>query len=144
MAACAVLLGGAGSVTGVDFSRWYDGAKGLYEASLEYKKNPRPLFVYFYTDWCPYCRQFERELLGRETVGDFMDDILAVRVNPEAGPSEAELARRYGVRGFPALFVHSGESKTVSQVDRIEVVEGEPRLMSPEAFIETLRRAGSR
>ncbi|REJ73459.1 MAG: thioredoxin family protein [Acidobacteria bacterium] len=152
-AGCLVLLGlllalpaaPTENRNGVDFSTWLEGASGMLEATQRFDANPKPILVYFYTDWCGYCRQFERDLLASEEVQSYLrDEVLAVRINPEKGGGDAQVSRRYGVRGFPALFVHSAESKVVSRVDRMEVVDGRPRLLSPSQFIEVLDRAGSR
>jgi thiol:disulfide interchange protein len=127
-----------------DFSSWYAGAEGLTEALRRSEAERKPLLLYFYTDWCGYCRQFERELLTEPELADYLKSIVAVRVNPEAGPAEAVLARRYGVHSFPTLFVHSGESPVVSQIDRVRVVDGRPVLMSPGLFIDVVKTAGAR
>src|SRR6185503_878086 len=73
---------------------WLQGADGLYGALASIKKEPTPppMVVYFYTDWCGYCRQFERELLGTAPVRKYFEDVVAVRINPEAGARERQIA----------------------------------------------------
>lgn len=127
-----------------DFSGWLDGADGLAAAIPLGQEQRKPLLLYFYTDWCGYCRQFERELLTQTELRDYLASIVAVRINPESGPAEAAMAHRYGVRSFPSLFVHSGESKAVSRVDRVELVRGRPVLMAPAKFIDVIKTAGAR
>jgi thiol:disulfide interchange protein len=138
------LLGSAFANDRPDFSGWFDNVRGMAEAGKLYEQEPQPIFVYFYTDWCGYCRQFERELLSSDEVESYLEDIMAVRVNPETSPAEAEIAQRYGVTGFPTLFVLSGESKTLSEINRHELVDGRPVLKSPAAFIDALKVAGAR
>ena len=139
---CAATLSLA--VAAPDFTEWFIDADGMLAATKAYDAEAKPIFVYFHTTWCGYCRQFERELLSVPEVSDYMGSILAVRIDMEKGPSEMALARRYGVRGTPALFVHSAESKTVSRVERIELVNGRPRLKSAGAFIDAIKQAGAR
>lgn len=127
-----------------DWSSWLNGAPGMLEAIERYQEEPRPILVYFYTDWCGYCRQFERELLSDERVGAYVDDIIAVRINPEQGREESAISQRYRVSGYPGIFMHSATSKSLSRIDRMTVVEGRPMLLDPDAFIEVLRGAGSR
>ena len=131
---------------GFEPARWLQGAEGLFGAieSLKGEQAGSPMVVYFYTDWCGYCRQFERELLGTPAVKKYFEDVLAVRINPESGAQEREIASYYGVSGFPAFFVHSGRSRTLSRVERMRVEQGKPRLMTPEEFIEAVRTAGDR
>jgi thiol:disulfide interchange protein len=127
-----------------DFSSWLSGAEGWSNGLRLGQQERKPVFLYFYTDWCGYCRQFERELLSDPDLQDYLESIVAVRVNPEAGPAEATVARRYGVSSFPSLFVHSAESPAVSQVDRMRLVEGRPVLMTPAMFIDVVKTAGAR
>lgn len=146
LALLAATLGAAGAneAPTVDFSGWFNGVEGMVEAGRLYEQQPQPVFLYFYADWCPYCRQLERELLSSKVVEDYLADILAVRINPEAGPAEAQIAQRYGVAGYPALFVLSGESKTLSPIDRMAMKDGRLQLVSPAAFVDLLKTAGAR
>jgi thiol:disulfide interchange protein len=72
--------------SGFEPAVWLQGADGLFGAieSLKKERAASPMVVYFYTDWCGYCRQFERELLGTEPVKKYFGDVLAVRINPES------------------------------------------------------------
>lgn len=127
-----------------DFSSWSNGADGYAEALRRGEEQRKPVLVYFYTDWCGYCRQFEQQLLSERDLDEYLDSIVTVRVNPEAGPEEAAVAQRYGVRSFPSLFVHSGESPVVSQVDRVRIVDRRPVLMTAAEFIDVIKTAGAR
>lgn len=127
-----------------DFAAWHSGAEGLTEGIRRGAAEHKPVLLYFYTDWCGYCRQFERELLSDPELQDYLDSIVAVRVNPEAGQAEALLGRRYGVNSFPALFVHSGESPVISKIERMHIVDGRPVLMSAARFIDVIKTAGAR
>jgi thiol-disulfide isomerase/thioredoxin len=135
----------ADSSRGFEPATWLQGAEGLYDAILKLKdlESPPPLVVYFYTDWCGYCRQFERELLGTDPVKKYFEEVLTVRINPESGPQEREIASYYGVSGYPSFFVHSGRSKTLSAIDRMKMEGGRPVLKSPAEFIDTVRAAGA-
>ena len=134
----------AGESKTPDWTGWLNGATGMSQAAKLHEQDSKPVFVYFYTDWCQYCRQFERELLSTEEVADFVGDLIAVRINPEASAENRHVADMYRVNGFPALFVHSGESRTLTRVDRVVVEGGAPRLMVPAEFVASLREAGSR
>ena len=142
----ALLVGpvSSGNDSRPDFTGWYTGADGMVEAMKVRNVERQTMFLYFYTDWCPYCRQFERELLSESEVDQYMDSILAVRVNPEAGEVEREIAMRYGVRGYPAIYLHSGSSDVVSMVERMRLVDGQPQLKEAAAFVEHLKKAAAR
>jgi thiol:disulfide interchange protein len=149
LALSMLLCGGTGasdSAPGFDPAVWLQGADGLYGAlsSIKEKDAVPPMVVYFYTDWCGYCRQFERELLGTGPVKKYFQDVLAVRINPESGAKERQIADYYGVSGYPAFFVHSNRSKTLSRIERMRLEGGQPRLMTPDEFITAVRTAGER
>ena len=129
---------------GPDFDGWYEGVAGLSEAIKVQAETGKPMFVYFYTDWCGYCRQFENVLLTENVVEDYFDSIIAVRVNAEGGAESSQISQMYGVGGYPALFMHSSRSRTVSRVTRMEQRDGRPRLLEGEDFVKELRNAASR
>ena len=150
VAMLACLLG-AGAVSAADSGAgafdgeiWMQGADGLYEAIRVLEESPQAMVVYFYTDWCGYCRQFERELLGTSEVKEYFEDVLTVRINPEQGADERKIADYYGVQGYPGFFVHSGHTKTLSRVERMKLSGGEPRIMSPGEFIGAVAAAAAR
>jgi hypothetical protein len=66
-----------------------------------------------------------------------------VQVNPETGPTEKVLAEKYGVDGYPALFVHDARLGPATKVRRGKTEYGERRLKTPEEYVATLRRAAS-
>jgi thiol:disulfide interchange protein len=124
-------------------SSWREGAAGHVRARAEAQTAARPVFVYFYTDWCPYCREFQKELLDTGPVESYLRGITRVKINPEKGPEEARLAREYGVTGYPALFVIADGGRP-QQVARSTRHNGQPRLKTPEEFVATLRQAAGR
>lgn len=127
----------------VEFSdlSWYEGAKGMERAVEEAQRYEKPLVIYFRTDWCPYCRQFEQDLLGTEEVEIFMKKLVCVTINPEAGAAEMQLASAYGVRGYPAIFLHPATLGQPRPIQRTIVQNGKARLMTPVEFVQTLSRA---
>ena len=128
----------------LDASAWMEGADGLVDALEKVKGSPSPLVMYFYTDWCGYCRQFEAELLGSDELRSWLSAGLAVRINPESGDTERQIAGYYGVRGYPGFFVYNPSSGNFLKVQRMTIEGGQPRLMVPSEFIAVLEEAGQR
>jgi thiol-disulfide isomerase/thioredoxin len=87
------------------WERWLYGAAGHTRAIELQKELNVPLVVYFYTDWCPYCRALDNDYLPTAPVQDYLRGVVKVRINPEQGQAERALAQRYGVQGFPSFFV---------------------------------------
>ncbi|HET6975987.1 MAG TPA: thioredoxin family protein [Pyrinomonadaceae bacterium] len=64
-----------------------------------------PLIVYFYTDWCPYCHELDASYFPNPAVQDYLRGVVKVRINPENGPAEREIADRFTVTGYPRFYV---------------------------------------
>ena len=126
-----------------DFANWYSGYSGMEKAIREQRSTGKPMLVYFYTDWCPYCRQFEADLLNQDEVTEYLDGILKVRINPESGIEEQHVSSMYRVTGYPTLIMHSGSSTTMSRVDRMVQEREGVRLMTGEEFVRALERAAT-
>jgi thiol-disulfide isomerase/thioredoxin len=84
---------------------WLHGAAGYARAVELQKQLNIPLVVYFYTDWCPYCRTLDNKYLPAVPVQDYLRGVIKVRINPEHGQAERALSERYGINGYPSFFV---------------------------------------
>jgi len=120
---------------------WHEGAAGFTGAFERARDDGQPVLIYFYTDWCGYCRQLESKLLERPEVEDYTQYLVKIRINPEHGPDEQLLARQYGVSGYPAVFVHAAVTERPKRIARMVVEGGKRRLMTPEEFVDTLSKA---
>ncbi|MFQ5526343.1 MAG: thioredoxin fold domain-containing protein [Thermoanaerobaculia bacterium] len=120
-----------------DFS-WFQGASGFSRGLERAQTKNQAVLVYFYTDWCPYCRQLESELLGRAVVEEYTKYLVKIRVNPEKGASERALAGQYGVAGYPSVFIHPAGLGGPQKIRGMTKKTGEWRLLSPQAYVENL------
>ena len=95
------------TAAGAPDDRWLHDAAG-YARALELQRERNvPLVVYFYADWCPYCHRLENDYFPAAPVQQYLRSVVKVRINPEHGPAERDLADRYRIRGYPAFFVMS-------------------------------------
>ncbi|KPL03171.1 MAG: hypothetical protein AMJ90_03830 [candidate division Zixibacteria bacterium SM23_73_2] len=91
----------------VDFI-WHKYDQGLKKAEKEKKH----LLVYFFTNYCGYCRKMEKNTFSDQKVKEVLNsDYVSVRVDGGsrnkikfngAQITERELASKYRVRGYPA------------------------------------------
>ncbi len=132
------------SRSGFEPKEWLDGPQGLVKGIAAAETEKRILIVYFYADWCGYCRQFEKDLLGTPAFRAFVRDNEAVRINPDKGDPERRLAGHYGVRGYPSFFVYGSRSKGLIRVERHSFVNGRPQMLSPQQFIARITEASQR
>jgi thiol:disulfide interchange protein len=89
---------------------WYEGAAGFDQAIAAQKENNQPILLYFYTDWCGYCKKLDRDVLATSKFGNDYRSLLKVKVNPEKGQAESGLAARYRVRGYPTVLIVDSRS----------------------------------
>ena len=80
---------------------WLYGAAGYARAVELQRQLNVPLVVYFYTDWCPYCRSLDNQYLPATPVQDYLQGVVKVRINPEHGVTERALAKRFNVSAYP-------------------------------------------
>jgi thiol-disulfide isomerase/thioredoxin len=117
--------------------RWLYGAAG-YARALELQRELKvPLIVYFYTDWCPYCHQLDNEYLPSAPVQEYLRGVVKVRLNPEDGPDNREIANRYGVRGYPSFFVIRVPN---GFPDSVNPFRKNGANLTPEQFVDACRR----
>jgi tetratricopeptide (TPR) repeat protein len=115
---------------------WYTRASDYEQARAEQRSTGRPMVVYVYTDWCPHCREFDRELLSALAVDRYLTGrAVKVRINPESGPEERRLAHTLGVERFPefAMAVPGRSPQTLRLRERGEWVR-------PDALVEQIER----
>ncbi len=97
-------------------SYWLTGASGYEDALRQRQATAAPMVVYFFADWCGYCKQIDRELFSSAEVDRYFSrSVFRVRVNPEASEADRTLAARFGVKGYPSFFVVPAGS---SEADR--------------------------
>lgn len=103
--------------------KWLGFNDGLAKARTEDK----PIFVEFYTDWCPYCRKFQKETITDRNVARVLaENFVYVRFNAEdtrnrvkydgKSYSNVELAQAFGVTSYPTLVFLDSKSKPITML----------------------------
>uniref|UniRef100_A0A7S1BPV4 Thioredoxin domain-containing protein n=1 Tax=Corethron hystrix TaxID=216773 RepID=A0A7S1BPV4_9STRA len=105
-------------------SRNFDGSMGTIgsipvvqldngKENLSLNKQKVIWLINFYAPWCGHCKRFEPEYLNmaltlHEERNNNSQSKVLVRVGRVDGSSDRALASRFGVRGFPAIFMVDG------------------------------------
>ena len=85
---------------------WLTGASGYEDAVRRRQASSAPLVLYFFTDWCPYCKAVDRDLFSSAEADRYMSRaVVRVRINPESGDAERRLADQFKVTGYPTFLV---------------------------------------
>lgn len=89
--------------------------KGTWEESLQQaKKENKLIFLDIYATWCGPCKKLKANTFSNEEVGIFYNTtFINVALDGENGEG-IDLARRYGVRGYPTLLFIDAHGKVVS------------------------------
>lgn len=119
-------------------STWFTEATGFEQGFERARRKNQAVLVYFHTDWCGYCRQLERELLDRAIVQEYTKYLVKIKINPEKGARERALANRYGVRGYPSVFVHPAGPGGAKKVRRTGMQNGRRQILSPRDYVTVL------
>ena len=64
------------------------------------QSNNSPVFIYFYTDWCHFCK--DQSLIVDELEKEYAGDVTIIRVNKDENQQEAQ---EFGVTGIPVMFL---------------------------------------
>ena len=93
----------------------------------------KPRLIYFYSDYCPYCKKMEKETLENEKVISYMNEhFIASRVNTQ---KEQKLAMEYMVRAVPTTVLIKADGTPVDAL---------PGYISPDMFIWVLKYVDSK
>ena len=122
-------------------SSWLNDASGYSEAFRQHVSLGKPLVVYFYVDWCPYCRGLEKEILSNSQVEAYLSGLLRVKINPEHGPNEKALAKQFGVHGYPNFLIISAPGTKPQKIHGWTKSGDQWVRAEPGEFIEECRAA---
>lgn len=82
--------------------------KDLNTAKKKAKEKNMPIMIDVYTDWCTWCKELDKNTYSHKDVIDAAKKMVSVKLNPETSAEGAEIAKKYGVQGFPTiLFINA-------------------------------------
>ena len=84
------------------------------EAKAMAKKEKKPIFIDFYTQWCGPCLNMAENIFTLGSVGNFYNDhFVCLKIDAETGEG-VELAKKYEVASFPTfVFVNPKTEKAI-------------------------------
>ena len=85
----------------VTTSKWYEKATSFEKIEKAAKEKNKPYILFFYTDWCGYCKKMNRKYLSNADVQKILSKYYRIKINPENSEKAEELARQKGLHGVP-------------------------------------------
>jgi len=79
--------------------RWVPWTYSFEEAQARATRNHQKIFIDFYTDWCPACREMDSVVYTRQEVLEQSQNVVMAKINAEG---RVDLAKRYNIRVFPS------------------------------------------
>lgn len=93
-----------------DSINWHKYKEGMEIGKKEQKK----VFLYFYADWCGYCKDMEKITFKDRAVIDLLNSgFIPVKVNTD---KEKAAADEYNVSGLPSNWFIAGNGENISSL----------------------------
>ena len=100
---------------------------GFNDALAKAKTEGKPIFVEFYTDWCPYCKKFQKETVNERNVTKMLaENFVYVRLNAEDSKnqvkfqgkslSNVQLTYSLGISAYPSLVFLDSKSQPITML----------------------------
>lgn len=97
----AIFFGSLSAATAVTTKKWYTKVSSYKKVRKAAKKKNKPYILFFYTDWCGYCKKINKKYLSNAKVKKVLSRHYKVKINPDKSKGKKALAERKGVNGFP-------------------------------------------
>ncbi len=97
--------------------------KNLATAMKKAKSKNIPIMIDIYTDWCSWCKELDKNTYSNNEVIETAKKMISVKLNPETSEEGQEIARKYGVQGYPAIIFINADGFVLENVGGY--VEGE-------------------
>lgn len=86
----------------------------LTEGKRRAKNEDKAILVYFFSKYCPYCKQMERDVLKDKKIISLLNkDVVYTTIDVD---KRTDTANTYGVWGFPTTLLLESTGKRIAQI----------------------------
>ncbi len=90
--------------------KWHGFDEGVVLGKMKGKK----IFVYFWAQWCPFCKKMDKETLKKPSVVSYLNNnFISIKVDSD---KERKTASKYFVRGFPTSWFLTKNGEKISSL----------------------------
>src|SRR5512145_1145624 len=90
------------------------GAKSLFEEMKRAKKENKSTLVYFFSKYCGYCTEMERDVLSNREISTILKrDIVYLDIDVD---KDTNVAMQYGVRGYPTTVLMDEYGNIIARI----------------------------
>jgi len=94
--------------------KWYPYKQGAELSKIEGKK----IFLYFYADWCTYCKKMENGTFKDDSVISYLNDnFIPIKVNSDL---DSKTASDFRIIGLPTIWFIAENGDRISNLSRYE------------------------
>jgi len=93
-------------------AKWY---RTWGEAVAAAKASGKTMMVDFYTDWCHWCKELDKNVFTTSAFADMARNFILVKINAEKGEGIG-LASKYGVDSYPRLKFIKADGTEVHEI----------------------------
>lgn len=97
--------------------------KDLDAAIKKARSKNIPIMIDIYTDWCTWCKELDKNTYANKEVIEAAKKMVSVKLNPETSEEGEEIAKKYGVQGYPTILFINADGFILENVGGY--VEGE-------------------
>jgi thioredoxin-related protein len=89
-------------------------ADPIHDGKKRAKEEGKTMVVYFYSQFCSYCEEMDRTVLGdKEIAATLKKDFIYLRIDAE---KNTDIARKNGVRGYPTTMLIESNGKKIDKI----------------------------
>ncbi|MBM4305284.1 MAG: tetratricopeptide repeat protein [Deltaproteobacteria bacterium] len=77
------------------------------------KQEGKMQMLYFYTDWCGWCKKMEKESFSDKGLNGLLDQFIKVKID---GDKEKQTTQKYGITGYPTLVFTDSEGEVIEKM----------------------------
>lgn len=86
-------------------------------AQTKAKIEEKPIMIFFYTEWCGWCKSMDERVFPDQKMSDFSSkELVSVRIDAEKGEG-LSLIKKYRVRSFPTIVFLSPHGNEIHRIN---------------------------